>query len=854
MQASIPVAEELLKHRKMMLGLARSLVGRDEAEDVVQDAYARALTHPPESDENLRGWMLRITRNLSLNSRRSRSRETGQERLTGLEEIGGSCEALDARFELILRVAEAVRSLEEPYRSVILLRHFEDKPHEEMAVILARPLATVRTQLRRGLEQLRSKMDRQCGGRGEWSLALIAWIDGQPPGAGGGPAAASGLKPLWVSAGLLAVTAGWLILRSESEPGFAEPGPAFASPESKNELAYGLEQEPARKSVPTSREFESRRAELSEPSDQRYLVGRVHGVPSGGRTQVRVAPAWRSYRIEVEPMTVEPDEHGEFRVGLDSLLTLTTVVAPEPDELEVFVDHPQCVLERIRVPLSAGESDQSGALRYEVEARLQRAAILTGVVRDEEGGPVEGAQVVAFAATDSGVPEQRSQAAATTDAEGGFVLRVAATGPYRVAVLKGTLRPATIRADVVVGTNQRAESVTLERGHSISGYCLRLGSPLLGAHVVARPSGSAGRPLLAVQGSEQGADLAWIGDRFEWMSVSNDSTDDGAFRLLGLASAEYSLVIDRLPALRATLPMPSSKHAILITAPAEDIDLELTSSLLTLDCVVPAGVRGQASLQTRSSGRNMTVLLDVEATSQLMVPPETLLSLFASIEGASPLQLELMTSGPGGELRRTLSFSPLEASSALDLEVVVDPPVAAMNLWLALHPASAPPESPLFTRRVEVVDGKARVGELTPGAYQLVAREGLDPFAPSFYPTWVSGIELWAGATTPQRLEFALGGQIRLDVRDPRGQRRPVRFRLLDSAQEEQSVEFETFLDGSRTRSPWYVTPWATNQLADPLEPGSYELQLWDDDVPERRFAVVVEAGRVSVLEVTVGD
>jgi hypothetical protein len=100
-------------------------------------------------------------------------------------------------------------------------------------------------------------------------------------------------------------------------------------------------------------------------------------------------------------------------------------------------------------------------------------------------------------------------------------------------------------------------------------------------------------------------------------------------------------------------------------------------------------------------------------------------------------------------------------------------------------------------------------------------------------------------------LAFELGGRLRLDVRDQSGERRPVRFRLLDAAQAEQNVEFEAFRDGTLTRSNWYVTPWAPNLLVQPLPPGRYELLLWNDDVPEQRLPVRVEAGQVTALNST---
>ena len=73
----------------------------------------------------------------------------------------------------------AVLSLSEPYRSTILWRYFGDLSSEEIAQRLATPASTVRNRLRRGLELLRSALERQ--GVSNWEnrcLALATFSSG----------------------------------------------------------------------------------------------------------------------------------------------------------------------------------------------------------------------------------------------------------------------------------------------------------------------------------------------------------------------------------------------------------------------------------------------------------------------------------------------------------------------------------------------------------------------------------------------------------------------------------------------------------------------------------------------------
>jgi RNA polymerase sigma factor (sigma-70 family) len=56
-------------------------------------------------------------------------------------------------------IRSAVARLEEPYREVVALRFFGDRSLAEIAHLTGRPLATVKTHLRRGLIRLRERLD-----------------------------------------------------------------------------------------------------------------------------------------------------------------------------------------------------------------------------------------------------------------------------------------------------------------------------------------------------------------------------------------------------------------------------------------------------------------------------------------------------------------------------------------------------------------------------------------------------------------------------------------------------------------------------------------------------------------------
>ena len=59
-----PALRDLLDHSGWLRALAYSLVSDPSvAEDAVQDTWVAALERPPDTDENVRGWLATVVRN-----------------------------------------------------------------------------------------------------------------------------------------------------------------------------------------------------------------------------------------------------------------------------------------------------------------------------------------------------------------------------------------------------------------------------------------------------------------------------------------------------------------------------------------------------------------------------------------------------------------------------------------------------------------------------------------------------------------------------------------------------------------------------------------------------------------------
>ena len=154
-----------------LYGVALRVVGnRDWAEDVLQEAYLniwriagdyRATLSPPFA------WMGLIVRSRALDFLRRRNSERADAALELDAAIsdtvaGDSPDPMDASHASAQARAlhQCLRQLEPRQREVVTLAYLRDLSHSELAAQLRLPLGTVKTWIRRGIDQLRGCMAR----------------------------------------------------------------------------------------------------------------------------------------------------------------------------------------------------------------------------------------------------------------------------------------------------------------------------------------------------------------------------------------------------------------------------------------------------------------------------------------------------------------------------------------------------------------------------------------------------------------------------------------------------------------------------------------------------------------------
>jgi RNA polymerase sigma-70 factor (ECF subfamily) len=154
-----------------LLGVAMRVTGnREWAEDALQDAYLqvwraagdyRVALSPPMA------WMGVIVRSRALDFLRRRrseridqSRELDDSIRETVPEEGPGPLDMAASSEQAFALHQCLSKLEARQREVVSLAYMRDLSHGELAAQLRLPLGTVKTWIRRGIEQLRGCMAR----------------------------------------------------------------------------------------------------------------------------------------------------------------------------------------------------------------------------------------------------------------------------------------------------------------------------------------------------------------------------------------------------------------------------------------------------------------------------------------------------------------------------------------------------------------------------------------------------------------------------------------------------------------------------------------------------------------------
>ncbi|MES9944493.1 sigma-70 family RNA polymerase sigma factor [Candidatus Thiodiazotropha sp. CDECU1] len=152
-----------------LYGVVLRILNREDlAQDCLQDAYIKVWNNAGNYRSHLAApltWMSAIARNQALDLLRKRKREITESDDKGFPEqvddnplpLDGLSQSDDGR-----RLEKCLQALKEQQRQVIALAYFKGLTHDELAAYTETPLGTIKTWIRRGLDQLRRCLDHDA--------------------------------------------------------------------------------------------------------------------------------------------------------------------------------------------------------------------------------------------------------------------------------------------------------------------------------------------------------------------------------------------------------------------------------------------------------------------------------------------------------------------------------------------------------------------------------------------------------------------------------------------------------------------------------------------------------------------
>ena len=463
--------EGLLQHREFLRALARQLVGDEHlAEDVVQESFVAALTHPPRDAGALRSWLAQVVARRASNAKRGEARRHHRERAGARAESVPSAQEVSESLYAQRRLLAALDALHEPYKTTLYLRWYEGLPPREIARRMQVPSETVRSRVQRGLARLRAELDEEFGERERWALALWPLARREPTG--GVAAATLG----WTAAALLcAGGALWTLRPSTITPNSVRPaetirnwsasgGPAeSADLDARREALLPLagderngEIEVAAPRVATA----ERELEVSPPELGGLFFELELGLPAGLRVE----------DLEAELFALaEPDEEGGTRLATSAgraavqagRLPWVRLPAPPPLSLTDVGGRSSRLLSVTtadgRFGATAPVHALAGSYPVPVPLQLEARGALVVELQDESGAPIAHSELRVRGGGADGI-ELWTQ----SDAKGRARFPSLAPGSWRLSARPLVHASSSTVCEVVAGDEQRV-SLTLER-------------------------------------------------------------------------------------------------------------------------------------------------------------------------------------------------------------------------------------------------------------------------------------------------------------------------------------------------------------------------------------------------------
>jgi RNA polymerase sigma-70 factor (ECF subfamily) len=588
----------LVAHAGFVRRLARGLVRRgDDADELAAETTAAAVAQRPDTthEPSFRGWLKRVLGRVARRRFVAAERRLARERLVSRPELDERARApvdVAAQLELERRLAEAFATLAEPYRTTLFRRYWLDLTPTQIAEQTATPLATVKSRLQRGLEELRERLDAAHGGKREsWLPALVPFVS-----FGGPTVMATKSKVLALAAAALVIAGAsvvWLEPWKENDGGGTneERSSAAAAGASERERATASGEEAAPPTAPAVERAPVAVDESALPFASGIVVD-GSGAPIGGVDVVAscvyrefqgrwVQQPLRLHRVERDRVATT-DASGRFRVAEP----LADLVA----------------LRFLKDGFGLQEWSELSARRSENQEHrvvLRTGGRLAGIVLDSDRKPVAGARLTFMPSSDA-PPGPREHVATLlpgapsftplvgwqetkSDASGAFRFASFVSGPFRLTAAASGYGWAQLESATLPSSG---EIVLTRDALLLDVVDVDTGEPLRAAAIVLDPkSGAILQQVVPFTWPDADhADLpppgrlslhTGFGDPFEsstpWLSQARDGKAEVVLRVIA-----DGYVADELAVTLATKKEPPHLHVELTPRDEREGDVALS--------------------------------------------------------------------------------------------------------------------------------------------------------------------------------------------------------------------------------------------------------------------------------------
>jgi RNA polymerase sigma factor (sigma-70 family) len=649
--------DALLARREWVRRFARTL-SRDDAsaDDLAQDAWVAAVERTPRPDAPA-GWFRRVLTRRAIDVSRETTRRGRREGDAARPEATAATADVVAAAESHRRVVEAVMALDEPYRSTVLLRFFEDLPPREVAARMGVPVETVRARVRRAVEKLRARLDEEHGGRrAAWLAPLLAGGPDEAaparPATGGGLVLTTTQKSVAAAALVALLFGGAWIAASSGERRTDDDAGATASADDaparptrrRRRAGDAAELAPPATPTPAAAPAASpREPDPPVPADDAapdhfdvYVVDPSHAPVDGAPVRIEVMDMGFQ-PVSEQDLSAVTDERGHARFKVGSRVKSASVAFSGSDGR----------------PWRPGAPWFATGPAERCELVVERAAWIAGRVLLEDGSSAAGLGV---AAVD---PRGRRTCVTATEFDGRFKLIVPRHGPWDVVLDEsGTGRTWTTVAPRKDAAGKDSATKDLERPWEFAAEARGVAPGTTDVELTAtrrpgtrtlrvRTVTAAGRPIpdasVRVQRRKAGwtealrtdadgrASISDVPDRRAVVQVGNDAPDAPAWERDGWATPlgpfyappgedEFVIVFDAGRAVRGRVEAPEGFE------PVKDVK--------------GRPVRAAVSIQDKTTQRSWTCHADADGRFTAVV----------AADAAGPLRAVATWSGVGAFL------------------------------------------------------------------------------------------------------------------------------------------------------------------------------------------------------------